>query len=83
MKLTTKIRFTEPQIALVMHAHPNCNLDHLTELFFDLHRHDQARREYRARLCRSRARALVRDGTLPIHNSTNQRHDIAVSERRE
>jgi hypothetical protein len=30
MKPTTKIRFTEPQIALVMRAHPNCNLDHLT-----------------------------------------------------
>jgi hypothetical protein len=29
MKSTTKIRFTEPQIALVMRAHPNCNLDHL------------------------------------------------------
>jgi hypothetical protein len=27
MKPTTKIRFTEPQIALVMRAHPNCNLD--------------------------------------------------------
>jgi hypothetical protein len=27
MKRTTKIRFTEPQIALVMRAHPNCNPD--------------------------------------------------------
>ena len=35
MKPTTKIRFTEPQIALVMQAHPNCNLDHLTELSFE------------------------------------------------
>jgi hypothetical protein len=35
MKPTTKIRFTEPQIALVMRAHPNCNLDHLTELSFE------------------------------------------------
>jgi hypothetical protein len=35
MKTTTKIRFTEPQIALVMRAHPNCNLGHLTELFFE------------------------------------------------
>ena len=34
MKPTTKIRFTEPQIALVMRAHPNCNLDRLTEVFF-------------------------------------------------
>src|SRR5262245_42344173 len=39
MKLTTKIRFTEPQIALVMRAHPNCNLDHLSELSFEF---DQA-----------------------------------------
>jgi hypothetical protein len=31
----TKIRFTEPQIALVMRAHPNCNLDHLTEVSFE------------------------------------------------
>jgi len=35
----TVIRFTEPQIALVMRAHPNCNLDHLTELSFEF---DQA-----------------------------------------
>src|SRR5215831_1622671 len=35
MKPTTKIRFTEPQIGLVMRAHPNCNLDHLTELSFE------------------------------------------------
>jgi hypothetical protein len=34
MKPTTKIRFTEPQIALLMRAYPNCNLDHLTELSF-------------------------------------------------
>jgi hypothetical protein len=39
MKPTIKIRFTEPQIALVMRAHPNCNLDHLTELSFEF---DQA-----------------------------------------
>jgi hypothetical protein len=39
MKPTTKIRFTEPQIALVMRAHPNCNLDHLTESSFEF---DQA-----------------------------------------
>jgi len=31
MAQTIKIRFTEPQIALVMRAHPNCNLDRLTE----------------------------------------------------
>jgi hypothetical protein len=35
MKPTTKIKFAEPQIALVMHAHPNCNLDRLTELSFE------------------------------------------------
>jgi hypothetical protein len=35
MKPTTKIRFTEPQIALVMRAHPNSNLDHLAELSFE------------------------------------------------
>jgi hypothetical protein len=39
MKPTTKIRFTEPQIALVIRAHPNCNLDRLTELCFEF---DQA-----------------------------------------
>jgi hypothetical protein len=35
MKQTIKIRFTEPQIELVIRAHPNCNLDHLTELSFE------------------------------------------------
>jgi len=39
MKPTTKIRFTEPQIALVMRADPNCNLDRLTEVSFEF---DQA-----------------------------------------
>ena len=39
MKPTIKIRFTEPQIALVTRAYPNCNLDHLTELAFEF---DQA-----------------------------------------
>jgi hypothetical protein len=39
MKTTTKIRFTEPQIALVMRAYPNCNLDRFTELCFEF---DQA-----------------------------------------
>ena len=32
MKSTIRIRFTESQIALVMRAHPNCNLDRLTEV---------------------------------------------------
>src|SRR5262245_16859724 len=39
MTPTTKIRFTEPQIALLMRAHPNSNLDHLTEISFEF---DQA-----------------------------------------
>jgi hypothetical protein len=39
MKSTIKIRFTEPQIELLMRAHPNCNLDRLTELSFEF---DQA-----------------------------------------
>src|SRR5262245_34259695 len=39
MKPTTKIRFTEPQIALLMRAHPSCNLDRLTEVSFEF---DQA-----------------------------------------
>jgi hypothetical protein len=39
LKPTIKIRFTEPQIALVMRAHPNCNLDRLTEISFEF---DQA-----------------------------------------
>jgi hypothetical protein len=38
MKSTIKIRFTEPQIALVMRAHPNCNLDRLTKLSFEFDR---------------------------------------------
>jgi hypothetical protein len=39
MKPTTKIRFTEPQIALLMRAYPNCNLGYLTEVSFEF---DQA-----------------------------------------
>jgi hypothetical protein len=39
MRTSTKIRFTETQIALLMRAHPNCNLDRLTELSFEF---DQA-----------------------------------------
>src|SRR5262249_42137460 len=34
-KPTLKIRFTEPQIAFLMRAHPNCNLDRLTEVSFE------------------------------------------------
>jgi hypothetical protein len=39
MKPTIKIRFTEQQIALLMRAYPNCNLDCLTEVSFEF---DQA-----------------------------------------
>jgi hypothetical protein len=39
MKPTVKIRFTEPQIALLMRTQPNCNLDRLTEISFEF---DQA-----------------------------------------
>jgi hypothetical protein len=35
MKPIIKMSFTEAQIALVMRAHPNCNLEHLTELSFE------------------------------------------------
>jgi hypothetical protein len=54
MKPTTKIRFTEPQIALVMRAHPNWNLDRLTELCFEF---DQAGKTAASsvRLLRSRS----------------------------
>ena len=39
MKPTVKIRFTAPQIAFLMRAYPNYNLDHLSELSFEF---DQA-----------------------------------------
>jgi hypothetical protein len=35
MQPTTKVRFTEPQIALMIRAYPNCNLDHLIEVSFE------------------------------------------------
>ena len=38
MDPTTKIRFTEAQIVLVMRAHPSCNLDSLSELSFEFDR---------------------------------------------
>jgi hypothetical protein len=92
MKPTTKIRFTEPQIALVMRAHPNCNLDRLTEVSFEF---DQAGEiidcigtikddgNIDHNYAGSGAPALVRDGTPPIYSSTNQRNYIAISKRRE
>ena len=39
MAPTIKFRFTEPQIAFVIRAQPNCNLDRLTEVSFEF---DQA-----------------------------------------
>jgi hypothetical protein len=39
MSFGTPLRFTEPQIALVMRAHPNWNLDRVTEVSFEF---DQA-----------------------------------------
>jgi hypothetical protein len=35
MKSTIKIRFTESQIELLARAHPNCNLERLTEVCFE------------------------------------------------
>jgi hypothetical protein len=87
MKPTTKIRFREPQIALVMRAHPNCNLDRLTELSFEfdqagkiveLHRHNQGRREL-IKIIPAGAGVPVREGTSPIGGSTKRRNDIAIS----
>jgi hypothetical protein len=92
MKPTTKITFTEPQIALVMRAYPNCNLGHLTEVSFEF---DQVGKiidcigtikhggnidhDY----CRQRADAPVRGGTPSTHSSTDQRDDIAIPRWRE
>ena len=92
MKPTIKIRFTEPQIALVMRAHPNCNLDRLTELSFEF---DQAGKiidcigtikdggnidhDYAG----SGLARLYETARRTIHSSTNQRNDIAISKRRE
>src|SRR5262245_4290613 len=84
MKPTTKIRFTEPQIALLMCAHPNCNLDHLTELSFEF---DQAGKVIDctgtiktggniARLCPQRAHLPIREPS--IDGSTSRRNDIAA-----
>jgi hypothetical protein len=91
MKPTIKIRFTEPQIALVMRAHPNCNLDHLTELCFEFDQtgmvidffgkiKDGGNVSHDMPVADSRA---VRDGAPQIRSSTNQRNDIAISKRRE
>src|SRR4249920_3077437 len=92
MTQTITIRFTEPQIALVMRAHPNCNLDRLAELSFEF---DQAGKiidctgtikdggsmdhDYAG----SGLARLYCDGTPSIDGSTNQRDDIAFFERRE
>jgi hypothetical protein len=87
MKQTTKIRFTEPQIALVMRALPNCNLEHLTELSFEF---DQAGKiidcigtikdggsvdhDYAG----GGLGALVRESTSPIGSPTGQRYDFPI-----
>jgi hypothetical protein len=70
MKPTTKIGFTEPQIAFVMCAHPNCNLDHLSEWSFEF---DQAGKivdcigaEAPVRYEQSRAGALPPAPRLPL-----------------
>src|SRR5262245_66185126 len=92
MQPTTKIRFTEPQIALVMRAHPNCNLDNLSEVSFEF---DQAGKivdcigtikdggDVDHNYAGSGPRALVREGGPPFHSSTNQRDDSAISQERE
>ena len=85
MTQTITIRFTEPQIALVMRAHPNCNLDCLAELSFEF---DQAGKIIDCT-------ATIKDGGSMDHDyagsglarlyataSTNQRNDIAIFERR-
>jgi hypothetical protein len=88
MKSTIKIRFTEPQIALVMRAHPNCNLDHLTEVSFEF---DQTGtiidcigtikdggsigHDYAG----DGLASLYERGPPSIDSSTNQRNDIAIS----
>ena len=91
MKPTTKIRFTEPQIALVMRAHPNCNLDRLSEVSFEF---DQAGKiidcigtikdgeNIDHNYAGSGLVRLYESGAPPIDSSTNQRNDIAISEWR-
>src|SRR5262245_55277050 len=92
MRPTTKIRFTEPQIALLMRTHPNCNLDRLTEVSFEF---DQAGKIIDCT-------GTIRDGGNIDHNYAgsglarlyktarrqlaarqNQRNDIAISKGRE
>ena len=58
MKAAIKIRFTEPQIALLMRAHPNCNLDRLTEVSFEF---DQAGKIIDCT-------GTIKDGANPNHN---------------
>ena len=55
---TTKIRFTETQIALVLRAHPNSNLDHLTELSFEFDRAGKI----------IDCTGTIKDGANPNHN---------------
>jgi hypothetical protein len=74
MKPTIKIRFTEPQIALVTRAHPNCNLDHLTELSFEFDHRGKiidciGKIKNEGNIPSRRARALLQDGT-PLNGSS-------------
>jgi hypothetical protein len=86
MQPTIKIRFTEPQIALVMRAHPTCNLDHLTELSFEF--------DHSGKIidCTGTIKdggnidhdyaggglAYLYESTPPIGSSANQRNDFAI-----
>ena len=91
MKAAIKIRFTEPQIALLMRAHPNSNLDHLTELSFEF---DQAGKIIDCT-------GTIKEGANPNHNYAgsglarlyekarrrltarqSKRNNLAISERR-
>jgi hypothetical protein len=91
MKPTMKIRFTEPEIALVMRAHPNCNLDRLAEIPFEFDHSgkiidcigtikDSGSNVDHDYAGGASARLYE---TSQIGRSKNQRYDIAISKRRE
>jgi hypothetical protein len=88
MKSTIKVRFTEPQIALVMRAHPNCNLDRLTEVSFEF---DQAGKiidcigkiKNEGNIPSRRARALLQDGTPLMAARQDRFNDTGISKLRE
>jgi hypothetical protein len=92
MKPIIKIRFTGPQIELVMRAHPHCNLDHLSEFSFEFRSgpkiidcigtiKDGGNIDHN--YAGSGLARLYETGAPSIGNSTNQRNNIAISERRE